>query len=162
VTYLLDSNVFIEAKNRHYGFDFCPAFWDWVVAEHGNGTVFSVEQVEEELLAGEDTLSTWAQGRGSQFFVPPDAQVATSLSTVATWARGADYTDGAVSQFLQAADFYLVAHAHANQCVVVTHERTDKGKKKIKIPNACLELGVAFMSPYDMLRAEQARFVLGP
>ena len=26
--YLLDANVFIEAKNRYYGFDFCPAFWD--------------------------------------------------------------------------------------------------------------------------------------
>jgi hypothetical protein len=24
---LLDTSVFIEAKNRHYGFDFCPAFW---------------------------------------------------------------------------------------------------------------------------------------
>ena len=29
--YLLDSNVFIQAKNCHYGFDFCPAFWDWLV-----------------------------------------------------------------------------------------------------------------------------------
>ena len=28
-TYLLDSNVFIQAKNLYYGFDFCPAFWDW-------------------------------------------------------------------------------------------------------------------------------------
>ena len=26
--YLLDANVLIQAKNLHYGFDFCPAFWD--------------------------------------------------------------------------------------------------------------------------------------
>jgi hypothetical protein len=26
-TYLLDSNIFIQAKNLHYGLDFCPAFW---------------------------------------------------------------------------------------------------------------------------------------
>ena len=26
--YLLDANGFIQAKNLHYGFDFCPAFWD--------------------------------------------------------------------------------------------------------------------------------------
>lgn len=25
MAYLLDSNVFIHAKNLHYGFDFCPA-----------------------------------------------------------------------------------------------------------------------------------------
>ncbi|MBF0436614.1 MAG: DUF4411 family protein [Magnetococcales bacterium] len=24
--FLLDSNVFIEAKNRYYGFDICPGF----------------------------------------------------------------------------------------------------------------------------------------
>ena len=29
--YLLDSNVFIQAKNLHYGFDFVPAFWDWLL-----------------------------------------------------------------------------------------------------------------------------------
>jgi Domain of unknown function (DUF4411) len=26
--YLLDANAFIAARNPHYGFDFCPAFWD--------------------------------------------------------------------------------------------------------------------------------------
>ncbi|MFP4387858.1 MAG: DUF4411 family protein, partial [Desulfococcaceae bacterium] len=25
MTYLLDANVFIQAKNLHYGLDFCPA-----------------------------------------------------------------------------------------------------------------------------------------
>lgn len=29
--YLLDADVFISAKNLHYGFDFCPAFWDWLI-----------------------------------------------------------------------------------------------------------------------------------
>jgi len=27
MSYLLDSDVFIQAKNLHYGLDFCPAFW---------------------------------------------------------------------------------------------------------------------------------------
>jgi hypothetical protein len=33
--YLLDANVFIQAKNLHYGLDFCPAFWDWLIAHNG-------------------------------------------------------------------------------------------------------------------------------
>ena len=37
--YLLDANVFIQAKNLHYGFDFCPAFWDWLIAENAAGKV---------------------------------------------------------------------------------------------------------------------------
>ena len=30
MAYLLDADVFIRAKNLHYGLDFCPAFWDWL------------------------------------------------------------------------------------------------------------------------------------
>jgi len=33
--------------------------------------------------------------------------------------------------------------------------------KKIKIPNACIALGIKCMSPYEMLRVERARFVHG-
>ncbi len=32
--YLLDANVFIDAKNRYYGFDIVPAFWDWLQQAH--------------------------------------------------------------------------------------------------------------------------------
>ena len=37
MAYLLDANVFISAKNLHYGFDFCPAFWDWLTEGHDAG-----------------------------------------------------------------------------------------------------------------------------
>jgi len=62
---------------------------------------------------------------------------------------------------LQAADFYLLAHALAGNHVVVTHEVPSNSPGRIKIPNACLALSVRFMTPYQMLRIEQARFVLG-
>jgi Domain of unknown function (DUF4411) len=52
VAYLLDANVFIQAKNLHYGFDFCPAFWDWVEAANRSQSVFSIEKVGDELLSG--------------------------------------------------------------------------------------------------------------
>lgn len=58
---LLDANVFISAKNLHYGFDFCPAFWDWLVREHRAGKVFSIEKVRDELRAGQDELAQWAE-----------------------------------------------------------------------------------------------------
>jgi hypothetical protein len=37
--YLLDTNIFIQAKNLHYGMDFCPAFWDWLVEQHDRDRV---------------------------------------------------------------------------------------------------------------------------
>ena len=33
MAYLLDANVFIHA-HAHYGFDFCPAFWEWLIKEN--------------------------------------------------------------------------------------------------------------------------------
>ena len=62
-TYLLDANVFIQAKNLHYGFDFCPAFWDWLHEMNNAKKVFSVERVGDEILAGDDELAEWVRRR---------------------------------------------------------------------------------------------------
>jgi hypothetical protein len=43
--YLLDANVFIQAKNLHYGLDFCPAFWEWMIVQNGAGKLASIEKV---------------------------------------------------------------------------------------------------------------------
>jgi hypothetical protein len=161
VTYLLDANVFIQAKNLHYGFDFCPAFWDWLVASNAAGKVFSIEKVGDELEAGVDDLADWASERGLAFFLKPDAPVVPALATVSSWATGQSFDPAAISTFLQVADYYLVAHALAHGYVVVTHERPDNSLKRIKIPVACIGLGIKCMTPYEMLRVERARFVLG-
>lgn len=63
MAYLLDANVFIEAKNRYYGLDFCPAFWAWLIAANAEGKVFSIERVGAELKAGNDALAKWAAAR---------------------------------------------------------------------------------------------------
>ncbi|HEY1617403.1 MAG TPA: DUF4411 family protein [Streptosporangiaceae bacterium] len=160
MAYLLDTNVFIQAKNLHYSFDFCPAFWDWLDAAHAAGSVYSIEKVGDELQGQEDDLADWASARRGMFLAP-DTAVVPSLRAVSRWAGSGAFTAAAVSTFLQVADYYLVAHAHAHQHVVVTHERVSDGIRRIKIPNACIELGVKCMTPYEMLRLERARFVLG-
>ncbi len=161
MAYLLDADVFIRAKNLHYGFDFCPAFWQWLIERNADGAVFSVEKVGDEVLAIADELSEWASARGSGFFVRPDASVTSSLAAVSTWASGQSYQPSAVSTFLQVADYYLVSQAHAGGHVVVTHEVPAASPRKIKIPDACLGLGIKCVTPYEMLRLERARFVLG-
>lgn len=159
--YLLDTNVFIQAKNLHYGMDFCPAFWDWIVEQNGHGHVHSIEKVGDELLAGKDDLATWAQAQGGKFFLPPDQAMLNSLATVSQWVREQSYRPAAVTAFLQDADYYLVAHALAHKCTVVTHEVPSDGVKAVKIPNVCIGVKVKCMTPYEMLRRERAKFVLG-
>jgi hypothetical protein len=160
VAYLLDANVFIQAKNLHYGFDFCPAFWDWIIRQHAAGVVFSIEKVEDELQAIADELTTWAVARGASFFLRPDAAVLPALAQVSAWATSQQYEPAAVNTFLQVADYYLVGHALAHGHTVVTHEVASTSRKRIKIPDACIGLGIRHMSPFALLSRERARFVL--
>jgi len=158
--YLLDANVFIQAKNLHYGLDFCPAFWDWLIVRNAAGDVFSIERVEDEIKAVADELAEWAASRGSSFFLRPNAAILSALPRVSAWVTGQHYEPAAVSTFLQVADYYLVAYALAHGHVVVTHEKASTSTKKVKIPEPCIGLGIKCMTPFEMLRRERARFVL--
>ena len=160
MAYLLDANVFIQGKNLYYGFDICPAFWDWLIQANARSLVYSIDKVEGELVGLGDDLSTWASQRGDSFFLKPDSAVLPSLGTLSGWASSQRYEPAAVNLFLQVADYYLVAHAHAYGHVVVTHEVPSASTKKIKIPDACLGNRVSWMSPFEMLRRERATFVL--
>ena len=161
MSYLLDANVFIQAKNLHYGFDFCPAFWDWLLDNSASGRVFSIDKVADEIDAGTDELTTWAQANRAGLFRPTDAPVVAKFGAVSTWVTSQQYEPAAVNTFLQVADFYLIAHALAGAHTVVTHEVAANSPRRIKIPNVCGGLGLRFVTPYQMLRAERARFVLG-
>ncbi len=160
MAYLLDANVFIQAKNLHYGFDFCPAFWDWLIESNARSVAFSIEKVGDELEVGNDALAQWAKARREAFFVRPDAKIVLAFRHVSSWVMSQGYDPAAVNTFLQVADFYLIAHALAHGFTIVTHEVPANTKKKVKMPNVCVGLGIKHMTPYEMLRRESARFVL--
>ena len=158
--YLLDANVFIQAKNLHYGFDFCPAFWDWLLHQNQAGRVASVEKVADELHGGADELAEWSRSLGDGFFLRPDDAVVGAFNAVSDWANRQGYEPGAVATFLQVADYWLISHALAHNWTVVTHEVPADTIRKVKLPKACIGLGLRCISPYDMLRREGAKFVL--
>lgn len=162
--YLLDANIFIEAKNRYYGFDFCPAFWKWLEKKNAEGTVFSIDKVKKEIDEGNDDLCQWA-AEHQDFFLPfsdDNGGLAKALTEISDWAYSpeADYTDSAIRTFLEGADYYLVAYAHVHNYCLVTHEEASNEKKRIKIPNACKRFGIECMKSHEMLRNERVRFVL--
>ena len=160
--YLLDTDTLIRAKNEHYGFDLCPGYWNWLDNEHAAGKVFSVRKVYDELLAGQDDLSDWAKQRKG-FFLEPDDATRASLEEVSVWAYGAQYQPNAVNLFMRKADFFLVAERHASQKTVVTYEKSAPNSlSSIKIPDACDAMGVDWIAPHRMLRAEGAQFDLCP
>ncbi|WP_440711653.1 DUF4411 family protein [Herbiconiux sp. YIM B11900] len=160
MTYLLDANIFIQSNQAHYGLDFVPAFWDWLDRSFNAGLLKSIQPIGTEIAAGQDDLTTWAAARSSMF-VPMDAACAPSLQALATWANAGHFTAAAVTEFLGAADYELVAYAHAHSLTVVTMEKSEPQRRnKVKIPDACIAHGVAWRTPFEMLRLEKASFVL--
>lgn len=63
--YLVDSDVFITARNLYYLFDICPGFWNSLLHHHQAGRVYSIDRVRNELLVGSKTeeLVQWARGQ---------------------------------------------------------------------------------------------------
>jgi len=161
MAYLLDANVFMQAKNLYYGLDFCPGFWHWLIAGNEAKLVFSIEKVGDEIDAGDDELADWAKQRGPGFFLRPDNAMLPALATVSNWATNQKYEPAAMNTFLQVADYYLVAHALAHGHTLVTHEIASDTTKRIKIPNVCIGLRIKCMTPFAMLRHERSRFILG-
>jgi hypothetical protein len=157
--YLLDANVFIQAKNGPYGFKLCPGFWQWIDYNHKAGRVFSIKRVRDEILAREDDLSNWVKTRKSLFLTTDDGKTFESQKLLSGWVVQ-NYAPAAQAAFMGVADFPLVAHAHAHGFTVVTHEVGTKGAK-VKIPDACRALGMTPVGPFEMLNKEGARFVLG-
>ena len=142
--YVLDTNVFIDAANAYYAFDLAPGYWNFLVQLFDSHHAVSIKSVYDEL--GE------AGDGDRQHFIAPDSRVVARYQQVMKWAKD-NYEAPAVSEFQRVADSWIVAHALANGWVVVTHEKSaPRAKKRIKIPDACVALGVECLNPFMMLR----------
>jgi hypothetical protein len=87
MTYLLDANIFIQAKNLHYGLDFCPAFWEWLIESNAAGKVFSIDKVADEIAAGADQLTDWMNNHAGNLFLDTDSRTVEKFGQVSTWAE---------------------------------------------------------------------------
>lgn len=162
MAYCLDANTFIQARNQYYGFDICPAFWDWLDVEAEKGTVLSIEPVanlELEPWGGE--LSTWGLARIGGLFRPMDVKANALITGLTAWANtNAHFTGAAKREFNSSVDLQLIAFAKAHGHTLVTLEVRSDAKKKIKIPTVCDAFDVPTATTFEMLQRLKARFVL--
>lgn len=82
VNYLLDSNVFIQAKNGYYSFDIAPGFWRWLELLAEEQGVLTVKAVREEIIDGNDALCDWISDLPKGFFAEPDIPVQENLRKI--------------------------------------------------------------------------------
>ncbi|MEZ4225971.1 MAG: DUF4411 family protein [Polyangiaceae bacterium] len=162
--FLVDSDVFITAKNRYYAFDLCPGFWKSVIRRHADGGVGSIDRVRAELLAGRKTedLVLWVKSEvpATFFFDADQDEVVEKFEEIMLWVqRSPQFTDGAKAKFATAADGWLVAYAATHAGAVVTNEQSaPNSRNNIKLPDVCDQFGVARADTFEMLRTLVVRF----
>ena len=157
--YLIDSNVFIQAKNFHYRFEFCQGFWEWLTEAHHAGLVFSIDKVRQEINDGNesDPVRLWADALPNGFFIADthDSAVMQAYRQVMQWnASNTHYLPQAKDEFARfdKADAFLIATAKIHGFTIVTHEvsRPDS-KKRIMIPDAANQFDIKSIMIYDLL-----------
>ncbi|MBK5261046.1 MAG: DUF4411 family protein [Peptostreptococcaceae bacterium] len=161
--YLLDSNIFIQAKNSQYPFDAFPGFWEWLKRDMEAGIVASIEPVYKEIIKGNDELGDWVKvcQECGCFLSVDDSKTQTKFAEVASWAvdPAQDFKPTAYQEFLQVADSWLIAKAHSTEATVVTLEKFDpQCKKRVLIPNACETFGVEYINTIELIRRIGVKF----
>jgi hypothetical protein len=160
---LLDSNVFIQAKNLYYAFDICPGFWEWLDSVTGGPDVGTITKVRDEISGGRDQLAVWMTARGGRPWVLDisDAQTQRAFIAVAAHVQAGRWKPAAKAQFLRGADPWLVAKASVSGGTVVTlEEPAPSSLKKVPLPEICDAFGVSTLRTFDFLRANGASFRL--
>jgi hypothetical protein len=162
--YVVDSDVFITAKNRYYAFDICPGFWNSVIHHYGTGSLRSIDKVRQELLLGrpDEDLVQWVKKEvPADFFLDTAQQdVMTAYGQVMLWVqRHSRYSDQAKAEFATKADGWLVAYAKVHGVCVATNEQpAPESRREVKLPDVCTQFGVRYEDTFAMLRALRVRY----
>lgn len=156
--FAIDTNVIIEWWKISYPKDYFPSFWDWFKEKLVSGDIILCECVYKEVSAGQDSLSIWLKSCviSNNITVESDASnnVIQRYAEVINSANNNKlYKPSALTEFANVADGWLIAHAKANNYVVVTNETFDSNcKKRVKIPNICVALNVQYIKGSDIFK----------
>lgn len=161
--YLLDANALIEAKDRYYGFDICPGYWSSLLVQHDSKRLFSIDRIADELNEQGDVVKQWIENEVPDTFFKKteDQAVIDKFQKMVNWVYSQpQFTDAAKTEFASVADGWVIAYAAVNGLVVVTHEQfAPEAKRKVPMPNVCVEFDVEYVDTFSMLRELGEKFI---
>jgi hypothetical protein len=156
--FVLDSDVFIAAKNAYYAFEICPGFWKGLVRAHTQGRARSIDRIRNELLTGrkEEDLVQWVEKDLSEAFFHDSnsVEISAAYAEVMLWVqRSTQYFDRAKAKFATEADGWPVAYSMVNGTVVVTNEQPrPESRNRVLLPDVCARFNVVYKDTFFMLR----------
>lgn len=162
--YLFDSDSLIVAKNTHYSPEFCPAFWQWLLAGNQHKLFFTIDRVADELSLGSegDYLCDFVEKHSSFVLATKhDSKCLTKYAAIQKWAN-TDWTNGkrhnktakALEVFAKekTADPWLVSYASINGYAIVTNERSSpESQTRVMLPDVAKASGVQVVKLHEVL-----------
>lgn len=160
--FLMDSNTFITPYQQYYAFDLVPAYWNQLITHINSGKIVVLDVVKNELIKGNDDLTTWINGlSGLQVISTHDQGTMNCYARVIQYLQTCGfYKFNAVNTWSQVtvADPWLIASAMKNCYTLVTEEKPSGGLNKkqpnssAKIPDVARGLGVPTIDIFAMMR----------
>ena len=147
--YCLDANAFIEPWNKYYAIGRCPEFWDILDDLGKKQIVFCPDQVKREIDKVDDGLKAWLNTR--HFFLRQETEIVQQhvRAVLKTFPQLIN-----VGASRSMADPWVIAHAMAEQAVVVSKEYlVHPGQKstQIKIPDVCKHFKIDCINDFDFV-----------
>jgi hypothetical protein len=157
---LLDANTLITANNTYYPVDAVPEFWDWLEHHCRAGIVKVPSEIMEEMEAGgqtpgNDRLCDWLKQAGIREPLLLSERVDPAIvQAVVNNAYAPDLNETEVQQIGR--DPFLVAYglvAPHSRCVVTAEvSAPSKSRANVKMPDACVRMGVPWCNPFTLYR----------
>jgi Domain of unknown function (DUF4411) len=151
ITYWIDADVLIQAKNGPYAFSVVPNFWIFIIKQFQRGVLNCPKIVYDELIDGNDELAKWCKIREGDICRPSLRPEQKHLNAIADHVVS-KYKSHQAAEFMRGGDAWVIAHALQANGMVVTQESPRSRRSKIKIPTICTAFEVPYVNTYEMLK----------
>lgn len=166
VRFIIDTNIFLDAYKKYYGFDIAPKFWTCLLGEIEKGNIIIIDKVIKELEKGDDDLSKWVCDNCNNYEYNSLSHI-ESYSLILNHVNDCGYyKDNALRIWAdeEVADPWIIAVAKDLNCVIITNEtkqnRNQNEKcKNAKIPDIANDFNIKCINIYQMLRELNITFV---
>ena len=158
IKYCLDANFFVQGWNKYYSPDFCSGYWDIIDNLGKNGIVFIPQEVMSELQKKDDNLKKWLKDKKHlEHKIDLNVQNCLKELYIADPSHKL-LTNSEKNRSM--ADPWVIAHAMAQNAIVVTKEvkDTNPNSKKIKIPNVCENMNIECIDDFEFIRRMKLNF----
>jgi Domain of unknown function (DUF4411) len=148
--YCIDTSSLIAAWQERYPIDNFPAFWQKIDALITQKRLFSPVDVLNEITKRSDDLHNWLKQRDDMFRELDEPTQIEAANLLSKFPRLVGER-----KLRSSADPFVIALARTASLTIITEEKPTGKLERPNIPDACMEMGIAWMGLIDLIRSEK-------